>query len=196
MLRGIVFIFPFVCSFVRDSVPFVKLLQSFTLKFFKWGISHQPLIRKHSYLDHRYLGGSAFIPWLLTPVSMLRGGARGQKTRIPLKSVFLLFLLWKQLIESIWPDVDLKINAGHCDLYFMVHRFCVILKTIWDMNILWDYGSVWSSIWPQNKCMSLWPIFHGPVILPYVSKTIWWMTVIFSDNETGWPKLWHQNKYR
>ena len=26
--------------------------------------------------------------------------------------------------------------------------------------------------------------FHGPVILPYVSKTIW-MSVIFSDNETG-----------
>ena len=40
---------------------------SFTLMFLKWGISPQPLIRKHSYLDHRYPGGSAFIPWLLTP---------------------------------------------------------------------------------------------------------------------------------
>ena len=65
----IVFIFPFirtyvclfVCSFVRDSIPFVEL-QSFTLQFLKWGISQQPLIRKHSYLDHRYPGGSAFIP--------------------------------------------------------------------------------------------------------------------------------------
>ena len=27
----------------------MELLQSFTLKFLKWGISHQPLIRKHSY---------------------------------------------------------------------------------------------------------------------------------------------------
>ena len=61
----IVFVFPFVClsvrmfvrSSIRDSVPFVELLQSFTLKFLKWGISHQPLIRKHSYLDHRYPGG-------------------------------------------------------------------------------------------------------------------------------------------
>ena len=56
----------FVCSlvglFVCDSVPFVESLQSFTLKFLKWGISQQPLIRKHSYLDHRYPGGSAFIP--------------------------------------------------------------------------------------------------------------------------------------
>ena len=49
----------YVCLFVCDSVPFVELLQSFTLKFLKWGISQQPHIRKHSYLDHRYPGGSA-----------------------------------------------------------------------------------------------------------------------------------------
>ena len=53
---------PFVCSFVCNSVPFVELLQSFTLKQFKSGIPHQPLIRKHSYLDHRYPGASSFIP--------------------------------------------------------------------------------------------------------------------------------------
>ena len=46
----IVYIFPFVHSFVRDSVQFMEFLQSFTLKFLKWGISHQ-LIRKLSYLD-------------------------------------------------------------------------------------------------------------------------------------------------
>ena len=74
----IVFVFPFVCSFVRTSVPFVELLQSFTFKQLEWNISHQPLIRKHSYLDHRYPVGSAFIPWLLTPGSMPRVGARGQ----------------------------------------------------------------------------------------------------------------------
>ena len=70
----ILFVFPF----MGDSVPFVELLWSFMLKFLKWGISHQPLIRKHSYLDHRYPGGSALIPWLLTPGPMPRGGARGQ----------------------------------------------------------------------------------------------------------------------
>ena len=82
----IVFVFPFVCSsvrifvrlFVRNFVPFVELLQTFTLKQLKWSISHQPLIRKHSYLDHRFPGGSAFIPWLLTPGSIPRGGARDQ----------------------------------------------------------------------------------------------------------------------
>ena len=57
----IVFVFPFVrsyvrsfvCSFVRTSVSFVELLQSFTYKQLEWSISHQPLIRKHSRLDHR-----------------------------------------------------------------------------------------------------------------------------------------------
>ena len=41
-----------------------------------------------------------------------------------------------------------------------------------------------------------WPIFHGPVTLSYISKTIWCMSVIFSDNETVWPKLWPQRKYK
>ena len=30
--------------------------------------------------------------------------------------------------------------------------------------------------------------------LSYISKTIWCMSVIFSDNETVWPKLWPQSK--
>ena len=72
------FVRSFVRSFVRTSVPFVELLQSFTFKQLEWSISHQPLTRKHSYLDHRYPGGSAFVPWLLTLGSMPRGGARGE----------------------------------------------------------------------------------------------------------------------
>ena len=65
------------------------------------------------------------------------------------------------------------------------------------MNIiLWDYGSVWPDVWPQNKCRPMWPIFHGPVILSYTSKTIWCMSVIFSDIEAVWPKLWLESKYK
>ena len=80
----IVFVFPLVCSYVRWFVhtsvpgPFMELLRSFTCKQLEWSISHQPLIRKHSYLDHMYAGGSAFILWLLIPGSMPQGGARGQ----------------------------------------------------------------------------------------------------------------------
>ena len=56
----------FVCSFVRlfvrTSFRRVELGQSFALKFLKWCISQQLLIRKHSYLDHSYPGGLAFTP--------------------------------------------------------------------------------------------------------------------------------------
>ena len=136
-----------------------------------------------------------------------------------------LFDVWTllfRIMSQYNPKFDLKINVGHCDLYSMVQWFCLIswklfdvltlllgimsqydpkfdlkMKTIWYMNIiLWDYGSVWPDVWPQNKCKSMWPIFHGPVILFYISKTIWCMSVIFSDNKTVWLKLWPQNKYK
>ena len=46
------------------------------------------------------------------------------------------------------------------------------------MNIIiWDYESVWPDVRSQNKSRSLWPIFHGPVILPYILKTIWCMYI-------------------
>ena len=93
---------------------------------------------------------------------------------------------------------DLKINVGHCDLYFMVQWFLpYILTTIWYMNtILWDYESVWPSVWPKNKCRSLWPIFHSPVILPYILKTIWCVNTNIWDYESGWPEVWPKNKCR
>ena len=59
----IVFAFPFVCSFLCLCVCYVRgIYESFLCRFLKWGISHEPLVRKNSYLDHRYPGGSAFIP--------------------------------------------------------------------------------------------------------------------------------------
>ena len=65
------------------------------------------------------------------------------------------------------------------------------------MNIiLWDYESVWPDMWPQNKCRSLWPIFHGPVILPYILKTVWCMKIIPQDYESVWPNISPQSKCR
>ena len=113
-----------------------------------------------------------------------------------LKTIWCMnIIIWDY--ESVWPDVWPKNKCK--SLYFMVVILCYILKTFLCMNITtWDYGSVLPDIWPQNKCMSLWPIFHGPVILHYISKPIWWTSVmcLISDNQTGWPKLWPQNKYR
>ena len=46
------------------------------------------------------------------------------------------------------------------------------------------------------KWRSAWPIFHGPVILPYIFKTIWCMNIILRDYESVWPEVWPQNKCR
>ena len=53
---------PFVRSYVRSFVRSWNLRQRFALKFLKWCICQQLLIRKHSYLDHSYPGGLAFTP--------------------------------------------------------------------------------------------------------------------------------------
>ena len=78
------------------------------------------------------------------------------------------------------PRFDLKINVGHFDLYFMVQWFCLVSwRLIWCMNIIiWDYESVLPNVWPQNNCRSLWPIFHGPLILCSILATIWCMNII------------------
>ena len=106
-----------------------------------------------------------------------------------------LFDIWTPyfgIMSQYDQTFDRKINVGHCDLSFMVQWFCLIsYRLFWFMNIIfWDYESVWHNIWPQNKCRSLWPIFHGPVILPYVLKTIWYMNIILWDYESVWPDVW------
>ena len=63
------------------------------------------------------------------------------------------------------------------------------------MNIIhWDYQSVWPDILPQNKCRSQWPIFHGPLSLPYILKTVWCINIIIWDYESVCPDIWPQNK--
>ena len=97
-----------------------------------------------------------------------------------------LFHVWTSffgIMSQYGPKFDLKTNVGHCDIYFMVQWFCPISwRLFWCMNIiLQDYDSVWPKVWPQNKCRSLWHISHGPVILPCILKTIWYMNTILWD---------------
>ena len=103
-------------------------------------------------------------------------------------------LIWDY--ESVWPN-NLKINVGHCDLYFMVQWFCV---TAWR---LFDVWTSYFGIMGQHDLtfdlkinVGLCDIFHGPVILSYISNTVWCLRVIFSDNETVWPTLWLQSNYK
>ena len=110
-----------------------------------------------------------------------------------------LFDAWTSLfriMNQYDPTLDLKINVGHCDLYFMFQWFLpYILKTISCRNIIiWDYESVWPDAWPQNKCRSLWPIFHRSTILCYIFRTIWCMNIILGDYGSVWPDIWPLNK--
>ena len=93
------------------------------------------------------------------------------------------YLMYEHDYLGIWISMtrrfDLKITVGHCDQYFMVQWFWDLLKTILCFNIiLQDYWSVWSDIWPQCKYRSLWPVFHGPVILPYIYFMIQWFCLV------------------
>ena len=68
----IVFAFPFIPSnvrwfvrsfkFVRYSGTFVEFMSKFLLKFLWWCISHELMIRNHSYFNHRYpIGFAVFL---------------------------------------------------------------------------------------------------------------------------------------
>ena len=142
---------------------------------------------------------------------MPQGGARDQKLGHDLK-VFFYFSVMETSYSDKWLDMtqpcdmDLWVIKGK-STWPTFHGPVIlpyILKTIWYMNtklwaiwymnnIRWDYKSVWHDIWPQNKCRSLWPIFNGPVILPYSLKTIWYMNTKLWDYESVWPDVWPQN---
>ena len=81
------------------------------------------------------------------------------------------------IMSQYHPTSDLKIFLGHCDWYFIVHWLCLIFRRLFDDYTL-GYKSVWHNIWPLNKCRSLWSIFHGLVILPYILNSIWCMNVM------------------
>ena len=65
------------------------------------------------------------------------------------------------------------------------------------MNIIiWDYDSVWPDLGPQNKCRSLWPIFHGQMILSNTLKIDVWTSLFGIISQYDPPEVWPQNKYR
>ena len=112
-----------------------------------------------------------------------------------------LFDIWPPyfgIMSQYGPMFDLKINVGHCDLYFMVEWFCLISWRLFDVwtPLFGIMSLVDPEVYPKHKCRSLWPIVHGPVILPYILKTIWYMDTILWDYESVWPDVWPKNKCR
>ena len=103
---------------------------------------------------------------------------------------FDVWTLFFGIMNQYDPRFDLKINVGHCDLYFMVQWFCLVS---------WRQFDVWTSFfWIMNQFYATfglkiivchWPIFHGPVILCYILKTIWYMNSILQDYASVWPDI-------
>ena len=112
-----------------------------------------------------------------------------------------LFDIWTSLFgitNQYDPTFALKINVGHCDLYFTVQWFCLISWNLFDLwtsyfRIMGHYDQTFDL---KINVGSLWPIFYGPVIFPYSLKTIWHMYIILWDYESVWPKFWPKNKCR
>ena len=57
----------------------------------------------------------------------------------PVNLSYILKTIWRMNIilwdyESVWCDVWPKINVGHCELYFMVQRFCVISWRLFEIG--------------------------------------------------------------
>ena len=135
------------------------------------------------------------IPWRVSFHSMTpdprvqympQGWARGKNLwHLSKKKCFPYFSVMKTTYADSWSDIcrSGSWSEDQHDLNFTVQWICLIsvrLFDFWCMNIiLWDYELVWPDIWPQNKCRSLWPIFHGPVTFPYVLKTFWCTNIIF-----------------
>ena len=49
-------------------------------------------------------------------------------------------------------------------------------------------------LWVMKR-RSVWPMFHGPGILPFILKTIWCMYIILWEYDSVWHDVWPQNKY-
>ena len=58
-----------------------------------------------------------------------------------------------------------------------------VMKTTWADS--WsDFGHPCDIHLWVVKWRSAWPLFHGPVILPYILKTVWCMNIILLDYES------------
>ena len=132
-IYAFLFVYPFVHLCVRHVRGiYDKVFHRVVCKFLKWGISDEPLIRKHSYLDHRYPGGSVSFhdSWPQGPCPKV-----GLEVKIwdTFKKCFSTFLLWKKLMYTVgqtWLSlVRLTCGSwseGQHDLCFTVQWFCLI----------------------------------------------------------------------
>ena len=100
--------------------------------------------------------------------------------------IFVLYL-WLYLIDkhhamdtcSVSHCEWSHIFEGHCDLYIMVHWFCLVSMTLSNSKASY-FGYLFSRHcqWLHTICWSLWPTFHGPLILPHIFGSFWWIRLV------------------
>ena len=98
---------------------------------------------------------------------------------------------WRDIIFEIVDQCDSKVGLIKqmwvSDLYFIVRWFCLISWRLFDG--WWSY-LIWHKDWPHQIYTGQWPIFHGPVILPYILKTIWWLIMDQHDTKIDLNICW------
>ena len=94
-----------------------------------------------------------------------------------------------------WPW-DQGHGIWNFTLKFLVKVFFFYFSVMKTTDRCLDFGQPYDiDLWIM-KWRSAWPIFHGPVILPYILKTVWCMNIILWDYESVWHNIWPQNKCR
>ena len=82
-------------------------------------------------------------------------------------------------ISSLWPDYwRQNISLFGVTYISWFSDFTLYLEYyLLDKCHTWDITSMQPNEWPLTISRSLWPIFHGSVILPYILNTICWINV-------------------
>ena len=126
-------------------------------------------------------------------------------TYIPWSSDFALYICLEEFLMYEHCYLGLWVSMNWCLTSKL--RLITVTYIPWSIDfalyledyLMYEYYylGLWVSMTQsltKNKYRSLWPIFHGPVILRYNLKTIWYMNIIFWDYGSVWPDVWPQNK--
>ena len=112
-----------------------------------------------------------------------------------------LFDAWTLLfgiMSQYDPKFYCKINKGHCDLYFMAQWFWVMSWRLFDVwtSYFWIKGQ-YNLMFDLKIKVGLCDLYFRVQLLCLISPRLFdaWVS-FFSDNETVWPKLWPQSKYK
>ena len=106
---------------------------------------------------------------------------------------FLYIKTFFRIMSQYGTTFDLKINVGHCDLYFMVQWFCLISWRLFDVWI--SYFRIMSQCDPTLDLK----INVGHCDLYFMVQWFFLISFIIFD---GWGSyylkmcLWPQNKFR